>query len=368
MYSEETSCCYNYFTKLCTKKIAYIFSFQSPNSSYNIVKKLSEDKVDSLDKIIYQIIDIHLINKQNVRDIVTSYPFLDFYSYLITDKSRSKDNAIVVVHIKNKKHKVKENVTNILFSHGNSTDIGYSLNFLIDLSYQLESDIYCFDYSGYGKSTGKPTESTIYKDIATVIDFITVIMPNPIKISSLILYGNSLGSACVINAAYSNYKNIKGIILLSPIASGLKIAFTSYNTNEKEEIDIFCNDSKISSINCPVFIIHGKNDELINITHCINMAKKVKKLKEWYPELGTHNNIPTFYRIEYYKELKQFLHSLTPQNNNEWKNIHCDISYKSTFIDYLPSHSKIRNSRTSIQNNRSKEKNSFTKSNHHKTD
>ena len=64
----------------------------------------------------------------------------------------------------------------ILFSQPNDTDLGQFMKpsgkgtFFSNLAYSFETDIYAFDYSGYGRSTGTATENNIYLDIESVFE------------------------------------------------------------------------------------------------------------------------------------------------------------------------------------------------------
>lgn len=53
----------------------------------------------------------------------------------------------------------------VLFSHGNAVDLGQMSSFYIGLGTRINCNIFSYDYSGYGVSTGKPTEKNLYADI-----------------------------------------------------------------------------------------------------------------------------------------------------------------------------------------------------------
>ena len=53
----------------------------------------------------------------------------------------------------------------LLFSHGNGVDIGLLRQYYVNLSSRLGVNVYCYDYSGYGASGGRPSEKNIYADI-----------------------------------------------------------------------------------------------------------------------------------------------------------------------------------------------------------
>lgn len=60
----------------------------------------------------------------------------------------------------------------LLWSHGNAMDIGEIYFFLVQLCSQLHVDVVAYDYSGYGASTGKPSEANCYADIKAAYDYV----------------------------------------------------------------------------------------------------------------------------------------------------------------------------------------------------
>lgn len=136
----------------------------------------------------YKEIDLILKNKIHEGSVIQlikrNYPFLEVKCYNL---KVDEGSFIIVIEIINKKNKKNDLCSNLLFSHGNSTDLGLSFNTLVDFSYQLQCNIYSFDYRGYGKSLGVTNESNIYKDFETVINFITTIKPNKVSLESLVL-------------------------------------------------------------------------------------------------------------------------------------------------------------------------------------
>ena len=69
------------------------------------------------------------------------------------------------------------------------------IKFLVKKNYE----IFTFDYRGFGKSSGEADEKGLYKDLDSFISFLN----NKYKIpdSKIVLWGHSLGSAVVIDAA-----------------------------------------------------------------------------------------------------------------------------------------------------------------------
>ena len=146
--------------------------------------------------------------------------------------------------------------------------------------------------------------------------------------------GFSLGSVTSIHIA-SKF-NLKCLILIAPLASGIKIISENIKitTCELEKIDIFCNIGKISEINSPIFLIHGQSDKTIPISHSYEILKKVKNANTWFPKKADHNNIFCKYRRKFYEKLSVFLEKVEIFHTENNK------------ISYLPSEENLANSDT----------------------
>lgn len=109
----------------------------------------------------------------------------------------------------------------ILFSHGNAVDLGQMSSFYIGLGSRINCNIFSYDYSGYGVSSGKPSEKNLYADIDAAWQSLrTRYGINP---QNIILYGQSIGTVPTIDLA-SRYE-VGAVILHSPLMSGMRVAF-----------------------------------------------------------------------------------------------------------------------------------------------
>ncbi len=175
-----------------------------------------------------------------------------------------------------------------------------------------------YDYSGYGRSGGKPSEKEIYCDIEEVGFFVKNILNIPTK--DIVLLGQSLGSAPSVHLAINkNFKDLRAMILISPIASGVKLVSPDMDVKDLEKIDVFCNIRKINDVACPIFLIHGRLDEVIPIEQSIEMAQYMRNAYEWHPRHGDHSNIFTKCRSKFFQKCKFFFEYLnyhTKRNPN----------------------------------------------------
>ncbi|XP_068483915.1 uncharacterized protein [Phaseolus vulgaris] len=191
----------------------------------------------------------------------------------------------------------------LLYSHGNAADLGQMHDLFLELRAHLRVNIMSYDYSGYGASTGKPSEFNTYYDIEAVYDCLK--KDYGIEQEDLILYGQSVGSGPTIHLA-TKLRNVRGVVIHSGILSGIRVL---YPVKVTFWFDIFKNIDKIRHVDCPVLVIHGTNDEIVDWSH----GKRLWELsKEKYDPLwvkgGGHCNLEAF--PEYIKHLRKFLNAM----------------------------------------------------------
>ncbi|KAD2806063.1 hypothetical protein E3N88_39440 [Mikania micrantha] len=213
----------------------------------------------------------------------------------------------------------------VLYSHGNAADIGQMYELFIDLSIHLKVNLMGYDYSGYGQSSGKPSEHNTYADIEAAYKCLEESYNT--KQEDIILYGQSVGSGPTVNLA-ARLPRLRAVVLHSPILSGLRVMYPVKHTYW---FDIYKNIDKIRSVNCPVLVIH--------VVDCSHGKQLWELCQEKYEPLwikgGKHCNLELF--PEYIKHLKKFLLVIeNPQRNNS--------SRKSVVQSTTSPHSGRRNS------------------------
>ncbi|KAJ1687446.1 hypothetical protein LUZ63_018836 [Rhynchospora breviuscula] len=206
-----------------------------------------------------------------------------------------RGNEIVAVYLRNS----RANGT-VLYSHGNAADVGQMFGLFVELSRRLRVNLIGYDYSGYGRSTGKPSEYNTYADIEAVYKCLKE--KYGASDQDIILYGQSVGSGPTVDLA-SRLPNLRAIVLHSGILSGLRVLYPVKHTYW---FDIYKNIDKIGLINCPVLVIHGTADDVVDCAH----GKQLHELcKEKYAPLwlagGGHCNLELY--PEYVRHLKKFI-------------------------------------------------------------
>lgn len=209
-----------------------------------------------------------------------------------------RGNDVVAAYIRNPSASLT-----VLYSHGNAADLGQMYDLFSELSFHLRVNLMGYDYSGYGQSTGKPSEQNTYADIEAA--YRCLVEKYGTKEEDVILYGQSVGSGPTLDLA-TRLPNLRAVILHSPIMSGLRVM---YPVKRTYWFDIYKNIDKIPFVNCPVLVIHGTADDVVGWSH----GKQLWELcKEKYEPLwikgGNHCDLELF--PQYIKHLKKFISAI----------------------------------------------------------
>nr|KJB10461.1 hypothetical protein B456_001G202500 [Gossypium raimondii] len=193
-----------------------------------------------------------------------------------------RGNDIVAVHIKHPKASAT-----LLYSHGNAADLGQMFELFVELCNRLRVNIMGYDYSGYGQSTGKPTECNTYADIDAA--YTCLKERYGVKDEDLILYGQSVGSGPTVDLA-SRLPNLRGVVLHSPILSGMRVL---YPVKRTYWFDIY----------------KGTADEVVHHSHGKQLWELCKnKYDPLWVNGGGHCNLEIY--PEFIRHLKKFVLSL----------------------------------------------------------
>ena len=84
----------------------------------------------------------------------------------------------------------------LLWFHGNAGNISHRLNNLRLLHNELEVNVFIFDYRGYGRSQGEPSEQGTYLDAEAALDYLG--SRKDVSLEHLVYFGRSLGAAVAV--------------------------------------------------------------------------------------------------------------------------------------------------------------------------
>ena len=147
----------------------------------------------------------------------------------------------------------------LLYSHGNAEDLAQSDPLYAEL-HALGLGVLAYDYPGYGLATGTPDEQSCQRAIKASWD---QLISSGIPPSSIIIVGRSVGSGPSVWLA--SREKPAGLALISPFRSAFTAAISTPFSIFPG--DRFPNMARIRSMHHPLLVIHGEEDNVINVSH-----------------------------------------------------------------------------------------------------
>lgn len=191
----------------------------------------------------------------------------------------------------------------VVFCHGNAGNIGHRLD-KIRIFHALGLGVLIFDYRGYGRSSGTPSEKGTYLDAEAAYSFL---VSRNIKAEEMVFYGESLGCAVALELA-ARHKPA-GLILESAFTSTEdlgKVFFPRLPVRFMVSFK-YANLSKIPAINCPVLVLHSKDDEIVPFEMGKKLFAAARSPKEFLVMRGSHNEGFLVTGKEYSKGIESFI-------------------------------------------------------------
>jgi fermentation-respiration switch protein FrsA (DUF1100 family) len=192
----------------------------------------------------------------------------------------------------------------VLHFHGNAGNMSHRLDSFIIFN-RLGLNTFIFDYRGYGRSQGSPSEQGTYLDAEAAWQYLTETEHIPSE--RIILFGRSLGGA--VAARLATQVKAKALILESTYTSVPDLGADLYPFLPVRLISRFHYNTRaiLQKIDLPVLIVHSPQDEIIPFSHGKALYEAAKEPKHFLEISGSHNE-GFFHSKEIYMEgLKEFL-------------------------------------------------------------
>ena len=201
----------------------------------------------------------------------------------------------------------------LIWFHGNAGNISHRVENIKLLHDLVQVNIFIFDYRGYGRSDGRPSEEGTYLDGEAALQLIRKKIGTDAE-KRIVLFGRSLGAA--IAAEMATRFPSQGLILESPfisIAAMARVVFPLLPIGPflQTQYDV---RAKISRIKVPLLVLHGERDEIVPFEHGKTVFDAAPEQKKFFPIAGAaHNDTYTIGGATYFKELKQFIDATGPE-------------------------------------------------------
>jgi fermentation-respiration switch protein FrsA (DUF1100 family) len=194
----------------------------------------------------------------------------------------------------------------VLFAHGNAGNISHRLDRAREMRSRLGAEVFLFDYRGYGLSEGSPDEAGTYADARAAHRYLTE--ARGLSPERLVLFGESLGSAVVLDLALSC--GAGALVLESAFTSIADMArvvlpFLPLRPLLRTRYD---NLAKIGGLKVPLLVLHGDRDEVVPFAQGRRLFEAAPEPKRFFAIPGAGHN-DTYLRggEAYWEVLGEFL-------------------------------------------------------------
>lgn len=149
----------------------------------------------------------------------------------------------------------------VLLSHGNGSNLSRLSGRAYRWRESLGRAVLLYDYPGYGKSSGRPSEQGCYAAGEAAVRWLAEVQGVPAR--EIVLVGESMGGAIAVELATRH--RVRLLVLHG--------AFTSFPDMAQTRVPCYpCrylvrnhmdNEAKIGLVQCPVLITHGTADSVV---------------------------------------------------------------------------------------------------------
>lgn len=199
---------------------------------------------------------------------------------------------------------LEEDAPVILFCHGNAGNMSHRLeNIRLLVDHKL--NVFIFDYRGYGKSEGDPSEAGLYLDGQAAYDFL--VHARNIPWEKIVLFGRSLGAAVAIELSLR--RKVRSLIIESGFTSTKEMAKTMplFSLFSFLLPANFNNLEKIPQVTVPKLVIHGEKDEIVPLSMGHKLFQAAPEPKYFFPIKGAGHNDTWFIGGKtYFETLAEF--------------------------------------------------------------
>ena len=176
----------------------------------------------------------------------------------------------------------------VLVCHGNAGNISHRLDRAMLMHAKLKTDVFLFDYRGYGLSQGAPDEEGTYRDARAAHRYLSTARGVPP--GNLIIFGESLGAAVALQLALE--VPARGLVLESP--------FTSVGDMARGVVPVlplgrllrtkYDNLGKVGGLRMPLLVLHGDRDTTVPFAQGRRLFEAAPEPKSFFVIRGAGHN------------------------------------------------------------------------------
>lgn len=174
----------------------------------------------------------------------------------------------------------------LVWSHGNGGNIAGRAEVLAALA-ERGLTVLAYDYRGYGRSGGRPSERGVYLDAeAAYASEIATGVPR----ERIVCFGESLGGAVSIHLASRHH--CAGVAVVSTFTRMRDVARHHYGVLGMLAGARFDSMSRLPHLSAPLFVAHGDRDEIVPFGSGEALFAAAREPKRFFHAAGAaHNDV-----------------------------------------------------------------------------
>ena len=192
----------------------------------------------------------------------------------------------------------------VLYCHGNTGSIAHRIGVFRHLQ-RLKVHLLAFDYRGYGRSSGSPSETGLFQDVRAAYRYLVEVLDQ--DSAEILLFGHSLGGAVAVDCALDC--PIAGLVVQSSfthIRDAAKAMFPTLPMHLAATRQ-FRSIEKVDKIRAPKLFIHGDCDESVPVELGEKLFEAASEPKELYiVRRAGHNDVHRYGGMRYLRRLSRF--------------------------------------------------------------
>lgn len=198
----------------------------------------------------------------------------------------------------------EENAPWVVQFHGNGGNISGRVGHLA-LFQKLGFNGVVFDYRGYGKSRGRPSEPGLFEDALAVRTYL--LEEQNVGPDNLVYFGESLGGG--VACALAEKHPPAGLILKSTFTSVPDVGAEVYPFLPVRILarNRFASKSRVPTFQFPILVVHGRGDEVVPFHHGQRLFELANEPKQWLEIGGGHNTGPLELGSEFATTVQEFV-------------------------------------------------------------
>jgi len=177
-----------------------------------------------------------------------------------------------------------EATATLVWSHGNGGNIAGRADVLLALAARGVA-VLAYDYRGYGRSEGRPTEPGVYLDVEAAYDSLRA---RGVPAGHIVAFGESLGGAVAIRLATA--RSCAGVAVVSTFTTLREAGRAHYGPLAVLAGGRFDSLARVRELSVPTLVAHGDRDEVVPFALGERLFAAAREPKRFFRAAGRHHN------------------------------------------------------------------------------